>query len=428
MSNLQPYAFFVGIDWANDKHDAAVVTPEGKSSYITIDHTTEAIDAFVSDLLNKAEGLPIAIILEQSKGALIHALMLRENVLLFPVNPKQFASYRESFRTTKAKSDKDDALLLARMLFERHRQMKAWKPEDENTRLLDRLCSTRRKWVEQRTSLGQRLLDLVKSYFPAVLMLADAKLYECPLLLEVLRKWPDPRELKRANPRILAAIATHHGIKNETQRQEIVSKLKSAPVHSKDTTLLTVCAMEAKALVKQVADCQELIVQLDQEIKSVLAKHPDASLFTSLRGAGAAIAPRLLTAFGTDRSRFKNAEEVASYVGIAPVTKQSGKSCSVVRRRACSKYLLQTFHEFASAAAKWCVWSKAYYKQQQDKGMKRHAILRKLAYRWIRILFRVWQTRTPFDLNRYLQSLLQKSPEIRNFLPTENSKALQPTP
>lgn len=417
MSNSLPYAFFVGIDWANSKHDVYVIDSQGSSYHGEIEHSTEAIDGFVSDLLSKANGRPIAIILEQSKGSLIHALMLREDVVLFPVNPKQFANYRQSFRTTKAKSDKDDAMLLARMLFERHRQMKSWKSDDENTRLLDRLCSTRRKWVEQRTALSQRLLDLVKSYIPVILTLADSKLFEHPLVMEILRKWPDPRELKRANPKVLTAILASHGIKNEDQQKEIISKLKKAPIHSRDTSLLIVSAMEAKALVIQLNSCQDIIVILDQEIKTSLAKHPDASLFTSLRGAGAALAPRLLTAFGTDRDRFSSAEQVASYAGVAPVTKQSGKSCVVVRRRACSKYLLQTFHEFASAAAKWCVWSKAYYKLQQSRGMKRHAILRKLAFRWIRILYRVWQTRTPFDAERYIQSLLTKNPEIGKFLP-----------
>lgn len=416
MSNSQPFAFFVGIDWANDKHDVVTVDAQGHATYCTIEHSSEAIDAFVSGLLHNANDRPVAIILEQSKGALIHALMLRDNVVLFPVNPKQFANYRESFRATKAKSDKNDAILLARMLFERHGQMHAWKPEDENTRLLNRLCTTRRKWVEQRTTLGQRLLDLVKSYFPAILKLADSKLYDCPLLLDILQKWPDPRDLKRANPKVLTALAVQHGIKNADQQKKIVTELRQAPIHSKDVTLLAVCALEAKALVKQIEGCQELIVQLDQDIKSTLAKHPDAALYTTLRGAGTALAPRLLTAFGTDRNRFRNAEEVASYVGVAPVTKQSGKSRSVVRRRACSKYLLQTFHEFASAAAKWCPWSKAYYKLQQSRGMKRHAILRKLAYRWIRILFRVWQTRTSFDPARYIQSLVAKCPEIRPFL------------
>lgn len=417
MSNSLPYAFFVGIDWANSKHDVYVIDSHGSSYHGEIEHSTEAIDGFVSDLLSKANGRPIAIILEQSKGSLIHALMLREDVVLFPVNPKQFANYRQSFRTTKAKSDKDDAMLLARMLFERHRQMKSWKSDDENTRLLDRLCSTRRKWVEQRTALSQRLLDLVKSYIPVLLTLADSKLFECPLVMEILRKWPDPRELKRANPKFLGAILASHGIKNEDQQKEIISKLKKAPIHSRDTSLLIVSAMEAKALVTQLNSCQDIIEKLDQEIKTSLAKHPDASLFTSLRGAGAALAPRLLTAFGTDRDRFSSAEQVASYAGVAPVTKQSGKSCVVVRRRACSKYLLQTFHEFAGAAAKWCVWSKAYYKLQQSRGMKRHAILRKLAFRWIRILYRVWQTRTPFDAERYIQSLLTKNPEIGKFLP-----------
>jgi hypothetical protein len=74
---------------------------KGRSSSCVFGHSTEAIDAFVSDLLHKANGLPIAIILEQTMGSLIHALMLRDNVVLFPVNPKQFSSYRESFRMTK---------------------------------------------------------------------------------------------------------------------------------------------------------------------------------------------------------------------------------------------------------------------------------------------------------------------------------------
>jgi transposase len=417
MSNSTQYAFFVGIDWADSKHDVAIATPQGAVKVITIEHSTEAIDAFVSDLLSKANGLPIAIILEQSKGSLIHALMLRDKVDLYPVNPKQFASYRQSFRTTKAKSDKNDALLLARLLAERHNQLRVWKSEDENTRLIARLCSRRRVWVEQRTTQGQRLLELVKSYFPALLMLADSKLYDCPLLLEILRKWPDPRRLKRANPEVLAKVLASHGIKNQGKQEKTIAYLKKAPIHSRDESLLIVSAIEAKFLSKQLKAIQELIAQLDQEIQPALAKHPDGMFFTSLKGAGKALAPRLLVAFGTDRSRFKNAEEVACYVGVAPVTKQSGKSCLVVRRRACNKYLLQTFHEFASAAAKWCTWSKAYYKMHRENGMKRHAILRKLAYRWIRILFRVWHTKTKFDPEMYIRSLQVKCPEIKKYLP-----------
>ena len=61
-------------------------------------------------------GKPIAIMLEQSKGPLIYALMFRPNVLLYLVNPKQFAKYRESYPGGDAKSDPSDARYIARML------------------------------------------------------------------------------------------------------------------------------------------------------------------------------------------------------------------------------------------------------------------------------------------------------------------------
>lgn len=70
--------------------------------------------------------------------------------------------------------------------------------------------------------------------------------------------------------------------------------------------------MEIKALVMQLDLCKEMMVKLGQDIKNSLAEHPDASLFTSLCGAGAGLVPRLLTA--GFRDRFPIAKEVASYL------------------------------------------------------------------------------------------------------------------
>lgn len=85
-----------------------------------------------------------------------------------------------------------------------------------------------------------------------------------------------------------------------------------------------------------------------------------------------------------------------------------------------TRYLRQTFHEFADHARKWCPWSKAYYRFQKSRGMKHHAALRKLATRWIRILFRVWKTRTACDPAAYLTQIKHKNPAIVPFLtPTQ---------
>lgn len=204
----------------------------GKGFHQELKHSAENIDAWVAEMLKRADGQPIAIMLEQSRGALIYALMFRENVLLYPVNPKQLARYRESY-PGGGKSDPTEAMYLARMLRERITTLTAWQPDDENTRLLAQLCQ----------------------------------------------------------------------------------------VH---------------------------------------------------------------------------------------------------RRYACPKFLRQTFHEFADSARLYCPWTRARYRMLRDRGMKHHAAIRKLARSWIRILFRVWQTGTPFDCDRYIAQLKQRCPEITQYLDQEN--------
>jgi transposase len=137
----------------------------------------------------------------------------------------------------------------------------------------------------------------------------------------------------------------------------------------------------------------------------------------SLPGAGAALAPRLLAAMGSDRDRWSDAEELGSYSGILPVTRQSGKTKQVSRRRACPAYLKQTFHEFADCARKHCDWSGAYYRLQRDRGMAHHAAVRKLASRWQRILLSVWKHRQPYDDARYTETMKRRVPELISLLP-----------
>ena len=117
----------------------------------------------------------------------------------------------------------------------------------------------------------------------------------------------------------------------------------------------------------------------------------------------------------------RGADSLAAFSGIAPVTRKSGKQCHVYRRYACPKFLRQTFHEFTDSARMYCPWTKARYRLLRDRGMKHHAALRKLARSWIRILFSVWQTRIPFDCERYVDKLKQRCPEIIPYLEAQNN-------
>jgi transposase len=261
------------------------------------------------------------------------------------------------------------------------------------------------------------LIEQLKAYFPLVFELNSGRSVS-PLVLELVRRWPDPRQLQRADRRILHKVLKAHGYRSDEKRQEIIERIRSAKLLSRDRALIEPAAVVAKMLARQLPVLQNSIEELNTKIEAEMKRHPDAALFQALPGAGDALAPRLLTAFGSRRDRFASADEIATFSGIAPVTRQSGKSRIVHRRYACPKYLRQTFHEFADHARKWCPWSKAYYKLQRSRGMKHHAAVRKLASRWIRILFRVWKDRSPYGPDAYLATIKQKNPAIIPFLPT----------
>jgi transposase len=411
-------ALFIGIDWADQKHDCYVIDRQGRGFHREIAHSPESIDTWVAEMLKLAGGKPIAIMLEQSRGALVHALMFRKNVLLYPVNPKQLARYRESY-PGGGKNDPTDAKYLARMLRERITTLTAWQPDDDDTRLLANLSQQRRKMVDCQTKHRQQLTALLKSYFPLVLELFGED-HQLPLLLSVLSRWTDPRKLRRADRRLIRRVLSDHSEGSEQQQNEIIARIRSAQLLCDDEALITPSAMAAKLLVSQIQQSQKAIGDFDAKIAEVMKRHPDAHLFTNLRGAGKALAPRLLCAFGSQRDRWEDADSLASFSGIAPVTEKSGNQCRVHRRFACPKYLRQTFHEFADSARMHCPWSKARYRMLRDRGMKHHAALRKIARSWIRILFRVWQTRVPFDCDRYLAQLQRRCPEITQYLAKEN--------
>ena len=104
------------------------------------------------------------------------------------------------------------------------------------------------------------------------------------------------------------------------------------------------------------------------------------------------------------------------YAGIAPIEKASGKSCVVAFRRACPKFIRQTFHEFAGQSIRFSTWAKAMYEEKRARGVPHHTAVRAVAAKWIRIAFRCWHDRQPYDEARYLSSLRRRGALLGNVL------------
>ena len=126
------------------------------------------------------------------------------------------------------------------------------------------------------------------------------------------------------------------------------------------------------------------------------------------------MAPRLLAAFGSNRERYGTAQELAVTSGIAPVIVSSGQGRWVHFRFGCSKFLRQTFHEWAGHSIAQSAWAKAYYTLQKSRGKKHHAAVRALAFKWIRIVFRCWRDKVVYDESQYLTVLQKQNAPLAN--------------
>ena len=136
-------------------------------------------------------------------------------------------------------------------------------------------------------------------------------------------------------------------------------------------------------------------------------------------GAGPALAPRLLAAFGENRNRFVGAPAIQKYTGTAPVTERSGKQHWVHWRLGCPKFIRQTFVERAGETVTRSFWARAYYQQQRKKGASRNVALRALAFKWIRILYRCWVDGVPYDESKYLAALQGRRSPLLHFIAAE---------
>jgi len=409
---LPPVAAYLGIDWADAHHDVALQAADAAAVEMgRVAHTPNALAAWLATLGARFGGRPVAVALETSRGPLVHALLEVPWLILYPINPRSLRRFREAFTPSGAKDDGPDARLLLEFLVKHRERLTAWRPDDAATRHLRALVEQRRTAVELRSQLVLQLQATLKGYFPQALTWAGADLAR-PLALAFLKRWPTLAALQRARPATVRRFYTSHGCRRAARLDARLAEMATALPLTHDAAIIAPSVLGVQLLVGQLEALGVSLATLDDAIAAAFAAHPEAPLFQALPGAGAALAPRLLVAFGTDRRRYATAADLQQETGIAPVTLRSGQTCVVRWRWAVPTFLRQTFHEFAHHSVLHVPWARAFYHAQRARGKSHHVAVRALAFKWIRVLWRCWQDRTPYDDARYTRALASRGSPI----------------
>jgi transposase len=394
-TELSQFTAVIGIDWADKKHDVCVQDmATGRRRASQVRHRAEDLDEWARSL-QRRYGSPIAIAVELSKGPIISVPQKYDFFVIFPIEPAGLASYRKTFTLSGAKDDPTDAEFALKLLLSHAEHFKPLQPQSVEMRTLMTLVEQRRQLMNDRVRITNRLRNALKQYYPQALEWFDR--IDTPLFCDFIRRWPSLTQARRARRATLERFFREHNMNRKALLERRIKAIKSAMPLTTDDAVIVPHRLRAVTLVEQLEVALECIRRYDAEIASLAPKHPDYGLFGALPGAGPSLAPRLLVAFGEQRERFKNAAELQKYAGVAPVTQRSGQSTWIHWRWQCPTFLRQTFVEWAAQTINKSYWAGLYYYQQRARGCSYQAAVRALAFKWIRILFRCWKTRTPYE-------------------------------
>ena len=407
LSPDQSYAAVIGIDWADQKHDICLkAAGSNEREHSVIVHRPEAIERWACGLRERFAGRPIAVCLEIARGPLVSALQRYEFLVLFPVNPSTLASYRSTFCVSGAKDDPTDAELALELLLRHPEKLCVLRPQSAAMRKLEKLVEQRRMLVDEVRRVTNRMTAALKEYFPQVLEWFKDK--DTVVFCDFVTRWPTLKQAQRARKARLCAFFHEHNVRYRHIVEQRVQSIMAASPLTDDTSIIGPNSLLVISLAQQLRVLLQSVERFDAEIAAVAPTLADYDLFAGLPGAGPVFAPRLLAAFGEQRERFESANQMQSYVGVAPVTERSGNKCWVHWRLRCPKFVRQTFVEWAAHSIPYCYWAEAYYRRQRAKGSSHQAALRALAFKWMRIVYRCWHTRTPYDEATYLSALKRR--------------------
>jgi transposase len=156
-----------GIDWAEGHHDVAIVGEDGQ--VLAAERVGDDLPGLtrVLELLagqeSPQEPLPVAI--ETARGLLVAGLRAAGRTV-YAINPMAVSRYRDRYRSSRAKSDDFDAMVLANILRTDRAAHRPLPDDSEQVLALRVLTRAQQDAVWERTEVVNRIRSLLKSFYP----------------------------------------------------------------------------------------------------------------------------------------------------------------------------------------------------------------------------------------------------------------------
>jgi len=404
--------WFVGIDWASQEHVVTLCDGQGKKiGQRKFAHGGTGISDMIAWLLQASGGQPgeMHVAIETPHGPIVEALLER-GFNTYSINPKQLDRFRDRFTVAGAKDDSLDADVLADSLRTDMRlfrklsvaeplivELREWSRIDEELKV-------------ERVRLANRLRDQLWRYYPQMLELGDL---DEDWMLDLWEAVPTPEKAGRASKAAIGRVLKKHRIRR-FDAAGVLSELRKPALRVAEGTIeaatahIRVAVERLRLVNRQLADAELQLDRLCKKLAELVAgdegenvpgqrhKHRDATILDSLPGVGRTVLATML-AEAPDALQRRDYHGLRTLCGSAPVTRRSGKSCIVTRRRACNRRLSNALFNWGRVAVQHDPRSKAKYEALRARGHSHPRALRSVIDRLLYVACTMLEHGTLFD-------------------------------
>ena len=398
VAGVEPLAF-VGVDWASEEHAVCVLGLDGlNQDAFAVAHSKDGLAKLIRRLggLGSTGQVPVAI--ERPDGRVVDALLEAGHPVV-PVSPNAIKAWRESEVLSGAKDDPGDAEVIAEYLRLRAHKLTVLAPFRDDTRALRAVVRARDDLVEQRVAVNNQLEACLDAFWPgAKAVFADV----CSqIALAFLERYPTPASARSLGEKRMAAFLGQHGYSGRRPAAELLERLRAAPEGIADGAETEARRDAVLGYARVIRALNTSIKNLDRSVSAHLGEHPDGEIFASLPRSGRINAAQMLAEWGDCREAYDSPDAVAALAGATPVTKKSGKHEAVHFRWACNKRFRKAITTFADNSRHASPWAADVYQRAIARGCDHPHAVRVLARAWIRVIWRCWTDRKPYNATNH---------------------------
>lgn len=400
---MEPFAINVGIDWGSEEH--AVCVQNGSGTVIRewrIAHSGEGHQQLLNWVLKLSEGDPsrVAVALEVPRGSLVE-MFIEKGIAVFFLNPKQLDRFRDRHTVAGAKDDRRDAFVLADALRTDLDKFTRCRLDHPLIVRLREITRAEEEVEKEFRRTANQLWHQLWRFYPQLLSLSHA--VDEAWIWALWELYPTPEQASAARPGRVKKILYDHRIRR-VSAEEVCAAIKApalpvAPgVTEAASSHVELLVPRLRLLADQQKTCKRKIEALLDQLTHDTRDGPNVNVavLRTLPGVGTKNGAVLLSE-AAQLLADRDLETLRAKAGIAPVTRQSGKSRTVTMRHACDGPLRNAMYHIARIAVQQDQVCSNYYWVHRESGQKHGRALRSLADRQLRVLFAMLATGTPYQ-------------------------------